>query len=90
QGHRVHIIGIHAAERKMALPESPGHPVTALYPAHPPTPWAPQGIRDRFRVPSRRREAARVAEKRQAVARLSELFAAARPGGVVVVSQVWA
>ncbi|MBW3358774.1 glycosyltransferase [Streptomyces microflavus] len=90
QGHRVHIIGIHAAERKMALPESPGHPVTALYPAHPPTPWAPQGIRDRFRVPSRRREAARVAEKRRAVARLSELFAAARPGGVVVVSQVWA
>lgn len=90
QGHRVHTIGIHASERKMALPARPGHPVTALHPAHPPTPWAPQGVRDRFRIPSRRREAARAAEKRRAVARLSELFAGARPGAVVIVTQVWA
>ncbi|MFJ8755277.1 glycosyltransferase [Streptomyces sp. NPDC102441] len=89
-GHRVHTIGIHAAERKMALPEPPGYPVTALYPAHPPTPWAPKGVRDRFRVPARRAEAARAARKRQAVDRLSEIFRAAGPGGVVIVSQVWA
>ncbi|MFH8482557.1 glycosyltransferase [Streptomyces sp. NPDC018055] len=90
QGHRVHTVGIHASDRKMALPARPGHPVTALYPAHPPTPWAPQGIRDRFRIPSRRREAARAAAKRRAVEHLSELFATARPGAVVVVTQVWA
>ncbi|MFH8373750.1 glycosyltransferase [Streptomyces cyaneofuscatus] len=90
QGHRVHTIGIHASDRKMALPAEPGYPVTALYPAHPPTPWTPRGVRDRFRIPTRRREAARVERKRRAVARLSELFAAARPGAVVVVTQVWA
>ncbi|MFH8754850.1 glycosyltransferase [Streptomyces atroolivaceus] len=89
-GHQVHTIGIHAAERKMALPGRPAHPVTALYPAHPPTPWAPKGLRDRFRIAARRAEADRVARKRQAVERLSEIFRAARPGGVVIVSQVWA
>ncbi|MFI2783213.1 glycosyltransferase [Streptomyces sp. ALB3] len=89
-GHRVHTIGIHAAERKMVLPDPPGYPVTALYPAHPPTPWAARGFRDRFRVAARRAEAARVARKRRAVDRLSEIFRAARPGGVVIVSQVWA
>ncbi|MFF5895629.1 glycosyltransferase [Streptomyces argenteolus] len=89
-GHRVHTVGIHEAERKMALPDPPGYPVTALYPAHPPTPWAPKGLRDRFRVAERRKEAARAAAKRCAVARLSEIFRDARPGGVVIVSQVWA
>ncbi|MYU37105.1 MULTISPECIES: glycosyltransferase [unclassified Streptomyces] len=90
QGHRVHTVGVHAAELTMALPEDPGYPVTALYPAHPPTPWTPKGVRDRLRIPARRREAARVARKRQAVERLSEIFRAARPGGVVIVTQVWA
>ncbi|RPK64169.1 putative poly(glycerol-phosphate) alpha-glucosyltransferase [Streptomyces sp. ADI96-02] len=89
QGHRVHTVGIHASDLTMALPERSG-PVTALYPAHPPTPWAPRGTLDRLRLPTRRREAARVARKRQAVARLSEIFATARPGAVVVVTQVWA
>ncbi|MFJ8614262.1 glycosyltransferase [Streptomyces clavifer] len=90
RGHRVHTVGIHAAELKMALPDPPGYPVTALYPAHPPTPWAPRGLRDRFRITARRNEAARVAEKRRAVDRLSDVFRTARPGGVVIVSQVWA
>lgn len=90
QGHRVHTIGIHAAELRMALPGQPGYPVTPLYPSHPPTPWAPRGVRDRFRIPARRNEAARAAAKRRAVGQLSEIFRAARPGGVVIVSQVWA
>ncbi|MGW0791833.1 glycosyltransferase [Streptomyces sp. NPDC002911] len=89
-GHQVHTIGIHAAERTMALPEPPGYPVTALYPAHPPTPWVPKGLGDRFRIAARRTEADRVARKRRAVERLSEIFRSARPGGVVIVSQVWA
>ncbi|MFE8010770.1 glycosyltransferase [Streptomyces sp. NPDC057418] len=90
RGHRVHTVGIHAAELKMALPDPAGYPVTALYPAHPPTPWTPKGLRDRFRITARRTEAARVADKRRAVDRLSEIFRTARPGGVVIVSQVWA
>ncbi|MEU1124251.1 glycosyltransferase [Streptomyces sp. NPDC005899] len=90
RGHRVRVIGIHASALKMALPEPSGYPVTALYPEHPPTPWAPKGLRDRLRLTARRREAARVAEKRRAVARLSDILRTARPGGVVIVSQVWA
>lgn len=90
QGHRVHTVGIHASELRMALPTPPDYPVTALYPAHPPTPWTPRGVRDRFRLPSRRREAVRAAERRRAVRRLSELFRTARPGAVVIVTQVWA
>ncbi|MGW0781065.1 glycosyltransferase [Streptomyces sp. NPDC002913] len=89
-GHRVHTIGVYAAERKMALPEPPVCPVTALHSAHPVTPWAPKGLRDRFRIAERRKEAARAAAKRRAVERLSEIFRTARPGGVVIVSQVWA
>ncbi|MGW4234183.1 glycosyltransferase [Streptomyces sp. NPDC004980] len=90
RGHRVHTVGIHAAELRMALPDPPEYPVTALYPAHPPTPWAPKGVRDRFRITARRNEAARAADKRRAVGRLSEIFRTAVPGGVVIVSQVWA
>lgn len=90
RGHRVHTVGIHAAELRMALPDPPEYPVTALYPAHPPTPWAPKGVRDRFRITARRNEAARAADKRRAVGRLSEIFRTAAPGGVVIVSQVWA
>ncbi|EHM30238.1 MULTISPECIES: glycosyltransferase [Streptomyces] len=90
QGHRIHVIGIHASDLKMALPGQPAHPVTALYPAHPPTPWTPHGVRDRFRLPTRRKETARGAAKKRAVARLSEIFATARPGAVVIVTQVWA
>ncbi|GAA2981905.1 glycosyltransferase [Streptomyces fulvorobeus] len=90
RGHRVRVVGIHASELKMALPDAPGHPVTALYPAHPPTPWAPKGLRDRLRVQARRREAARVREKRRAVQRLSGIFRTADPGAVVLVTQVWA
>ncbi|MCP3822170.1 glycosyltransferase [Streptomyces sp. A3M-1-3] len=89
-GHRVHIIGIHEAEPQRALPEPPDCPVTALYPAHPPTPWAPRTLRDHCDLAARRREAARAAAKRQAVGRLTNLFRTARPGAVLIVTQVWA
>ncbi|QNE77015.1 glycosyltransferase [Streptomyces finlayi] len=90
RGHRVRVIGIHASELKMALPDTPGYPVTALYPTHPPTPWAPKRLRDRLRIPARRREAARAEEKRRAVRRLSGIFRTAGPGAIVLVTQVWA
>lgn len=80
-GHRVHTVGVHAAERKMALPDPPGYPVTALHPAHPATPWAPKGLRDRFRIPARRAEARRVVRKRRAVDQLSEIFRGPGPVG---------
>ncbi|MFE3251664.1 glycosyltransferase [Streptomyces sp. NPDC059209] len=88
-GHRVQVVGIHEAELKLTLPEPPAYPVTALYPAHPPTPWRPRSPLDHFDLLARRREAVRVAGKRRAVARLSEIFRAAGPGALVIVTQVW-
>ncbi|NBE55395.1 glycosyltransferase, partial [Streptomyces sp. YC537] len=87
-GHRVHTLGVHPAELKLTLPEPLGYPMTALYPAHPPSP-RPLTATDRLRPRRRRAEAARAADKRRAVDRLSGLFRAARPGGVVIVTQVW-
>lgn len=88
-GHRVQVVGIHEAELKLTLPEPPAYPVTALYPAHPPTPWRPRTPRDFLDLAARRRERARVADKRRAVARLSDIFRAAGPGALVIVTQVW-
>ncbi|WP_381804737.1 glycosyltransferase [Streptomyces niveus] len=88
-GHRVQVVGIHEAELKLTLPEPPAYPVTALYPAHPPTPWRPRSPLAHFDLLARRRESARVAGKRRAVARLSEIFRAAGPGALVIVTQVW-
>ncbi|MFD9868768.1 glycosyltransferase [Streptomyces niveus] len=88
-GHRVQVVGIHEAELKLTLPEPPAYPVTALYPAHPPTPWRPRFPLGHFDLLARRRELARVAAKRRAVAHLSEIFRAAGPGALVIVTQVW-
>ncbi|MEV0778254.1 glycosyltransferase [Streptomyces sp. NPDC050428] len=88
-GHRVQVVGIHEAELKLTLPEQPPYRVTALYPAHPPTPWRPRTPLDHVNLAARRRERARVADKRRAVARLSEIFRAAGPGALVIVTQVW-
>ncbi|MEU0523038.1 glycosyltransferase [Streptomyces niveus] len=88
-GHRVQVVGIHEAELKLTLPEPPAYPVTALYPAHPPTPWRPRSPLGHFDLLARRRELARVAAKRRAVAHLSEIFRAAGPGALVIVTQVW-
>ncbi|MEV4997779.1 glycosyltransferase [Streptomyces niveus] len=88
-GHRVQVVGIHEAELKLTLPEPPAYPVTALYPSHPPTPWRPRSPLAYVDLRARRREAARVADKRRAVARLSEIFRAAGPGALVIVTQVW-
>lgn len=88
-GHRVQVVGIHEAELKLTLPEPPAYPVTALYPTHPPTPWRPRSPLSFFDLAARRRESARVADRRRAVARLSEIFRAAGPGALVIVTQVW-
>ncbi|WP_372345101.1 glycosyltransferase [Streptomyces sp. KL116D] len=87
-GHRVHVIGVHEHELKMRLPAQPGYDITALYPAHPPTPRPLKGA-VRLNPAARRREARRLGERRQVVDRLSALFRAARPGAVAVVTQVW-
>ncbi|MFD8566332.1 glycosyltransferase [Streptomyces sp. NPDC059639] len=87
-GHSVHVIGVHKADLKMAVPETPDYPVTALYPEHPLTARPMRGRR-RFSVPARRREARRLDAKKRAIAELDTILGQARPGSVLVVTQVW-
>ncbi|NEA25550.1 glycosyltransferase, partial [Actinomadura bangladeshensis] len=52
--------------------------------------WRPTRPLDRLNAVARGRELRRAAAQRRGAARLSELFAAAEPGSVVIVAQVWA
>ncbi|MES9604653.1 glycosyltransferase [Actinomadura sp. NPDC000929] len=52
--------------------------------------WRPRKALQRLDPAARARDLWRTAAQRRGAARLSELFAAARPGAVVIVAQVWA
>ncbi|MFE2142602.1 glycosyltransferase [Streptomyces sp. NPDC059456] len=92
RGHRVHIVGIApvAEEIRQALPQDLPYAMTTLYEAHPPKARRLRGIKGRLNAPERRRQAARRAKMRAKAEELSELFRAAGPGAVVIVTQVWA
>ncbi|MBT2482032.1 glycosyltransferase [Streptomyces sp. ISL-94] len=92
RGHRVHIVGIApvAEEIRQKLPQDLPYDVTTLYEEHPPAARRLRGIKGRLNAPERRRQAARRAGMRAKGEQLSELFRAARPGGLVIVTQVWA
>ncbi|MFJ4780663.1 glycosyltransferase [Streptomyces sp. NPDC088762] len=92
RGHRVHIVGIApvAEEIRQELPQGLPYEVTTLYETHPPAARRLRGIKGRLNAPERRRQAARRAGMRAKAETLSELFRGARPGGVVIVTQVWA
>jgi glycosyltransferase involved in cell wall biosynthesis len=97
RGHRVRLIGItHAEEAASGLPPefpyAPHEPPHASYETtvlHDISPgMAPQP--GRLNLAGRIRRRRRQATVGRGVARLSELFRAARPGGIVIVAQVWA
>ncbi|MFE9930769.1 glycosyltransferase [Streptomyces sp. NPDC005533] len=92
RGHRVHIVGIApvAEEIRQQLPPDLPYAMTTLYDAHPPSARRLRGIKGRLNAPERRRQAARRAKMRAKAEQLSELLRTARPGGVVIVTQVWA
>ncbi|MEU6211941.1 glycosyltransferase [Streptomyces sp. NPDC047023] len=92
RGHRVHIVGIApvAEEIRQRFPDDLPYETTTLYDAHPPSARRLSGIKGRLNAPERRRQAARRAQMRAKAERLSELLRAARPGAVVIVTQVWA
>ncbi|MER6014953.1 glycosyltransferase [Streptomyces bluensis] len=77
-GHRLHVVGITPPEIAMELGDLP-YPTTTLYDGH----EAHDGRPPR---PGR----ARHASMRAKAARLTALFQAARPGAIVIVTQVWA
>ncbi|MER6092715.1 glycosyltransferase [Streptomyces bluensis] len=78
RGHRLHVVGITPPEIAMELGDLP-YPTTTLYDGH----EAHDG-----RPPRLGR--ARHASMRAKAARLTALFQAARPGAIVIVTQVWA
>lgn len=89
RGHRVHVIGITEPAVPQELGDLP-YPTTTLYDAHPPRVGPARGLRGRLDVTERRLRAERAAGMREQAAELTALFRAARPGAVVIVTQVWA
>ncbi|MGP4001856.1 glycosyltransferase [Streptomyces sp. 8N706] len=93
RGHRVHLIGIAHPEDPEIRQDLGGdlpYPVTTLYDTRPPAVRPARGLGYRFDLVEHRRRKARAAGMREQAARLSALFRAARPGAVVIVTQVWA
>lgn len=92
RGHRVHIVGIApvAEELRQKLPQDLPYGTTTLYDTHPPQARSLHGIKGRLNAPERRRQASRRAGMRAQAEKLSALFREARPGAVVIVTQVWA
>ncbi|MGW7267264.1 glycosyltransferase [Streptomyces sp. NPDC054842] len=89
RGHRVHVVGITAPAVSQELGDLP-YPTTTLYDVHPPR-VAPVGsLVARLNPAERRLRAARADGARRQAARLTALFRSARPGAVVIVTQVWA
>ncbi|MER7990042.1 glycosyltransferase family 4 protein [Streptomyces noursei] len=92
QGHRVHVIGIVPPPEGRVHELGPDLPyeTTTLYDVHPPSVRPVRGLKDKLNVVEQRRRAAREAGMHEQAAKMSALFRAARPGGVVIVTQVWA
>lgn len=88
-GHRVHVVGITEPAVVQELGELP-YPTTTLYDVHPPHVGSARGIKGRLDVTERKLRAERAAGMREQAAKLTALFRSARPGAVVIVTQVWA
>ncbi|MEU1598127.1 glycosyltransferase family 4 protein [Streptomyces sp. NPDC005708] len=86
RGHRVRIIGISPPEVPMDLGEDPPFETVTLYDRRPPGRRRPRVRLGRLDPAVRRREAG----MRAAAERLTGIFRAARPGAVIIVTQVWA
>ncbi|MEV6020392.1 MULTISPECIES: glycosyltransferase [unclassified Streptomyces] len=89
RGHRVHVVGVTEPAVPQELGELP-YPTTTLYDVHPPRVGPARGVRGRLDIAERRLRAERAAGMRDKAAELTALFRAARPGAVVIVTQVWA
>ncbi len=86
RGHQVRIIGISPPEVPMDLGEDPPFDPLTLYTRRPPGRRKPHPLLRRVAPAVRRQEA----DMRAAAERMSQVFRAARPGAVIIVTQVWA
>ncbi|MET9379161.1 glycosyltransferase family 4 protein [Streptomyces sp. NPDC003035] len=92
RGHAVHVVGVVPAPegRRADLGDDLPYRTTTLYDVHPPSLKPLRGIKGKLDLVERRRRAARAAGMRREAAKLTAIFRAARPGSVVIVTQVWA
>ncbi|AAZ56210.1 hypothetical protein JCM3263A_01270 [Thermobifida fusca] len=89
RGHRVHVVGVAPPNVVQEVGETP-YPTTTLHATRPPSLRPPRRLRDRLNVGARLRRARWEATRRAHAAVLSDLLQTAAPGGVVIVTQVWA
>ncbi|MFJ6938830.1 glycosyltransferase [Streptomyces sp. NPDC101132] len=92
RGNRVHVIGIAPVEEhlRQELPAGLPYATTTLYEERPPSIPPIEGLKGRLNAAERARRASRASQMRAKAERLSEMFRAAGPGAVVIVTQVWA
>jgi glycosyltransferase involved in cell wall biosynthesis len=90
RGHKVTVVGISPADVPMDLGDHPPFDSVTLYDVRPPARPGPASLSDRLSPRARRRESARKKGVEQSAERLSELFRAAAPGAMIIVTQVWA
>ncbi|MGW5093934.1 glycosyltransferase family 4 protein [Streptomyces nodosus] len=86
RGHRVRIIGICPPEMPMDLGADPPFETVTLHARRPPGRRGPHLLPGRLDPVVRRQQT----HRRAAAARMSLMFRAARPGAVIIVTQVWA
>ncbi|MET7378647.1 glycosyltransferase [Streptomyces sp. NPDC005526] len=86
RGHRVTIAGIAPANHPMDLGEDPPFRTVTLYARRPPGRPRPRRLLGAADPAVRRHDA----HMRSAADRLTALFRAARPGAMIIVTQVWA
>jgi glycosyltransferase involved in cell wall biosynthesis len=89
RGHRVHLIGIQASEETRDYGTDASYERTVLHQQPVPKNRDSSGL-GRLNLARRIAQSRREALVNGAAARLSEMFRAARPGGVIIVAQVWA
>ncbi|MEU3371573.1 glycosyltransferase [Streptomyces sp. NPDC006711] len=90
RGHLVHVVGITPPSHPFELDEDLPYGTTTLYDVHPPSVPGARGIKGKLNVADRRRRAARAEGMREQADKLTRMFDRARPGAVVIVTQVWA
>ncbi len=88
RGHRVHLIGIQESADSRDYGAHPSYRRTVLH-HDVPKAWRPTGL-GHLNLARRITHARREAMVNRAAERLSEMFRSARPGGVIIVAQVWA
>ncbi|MEU5883307.1 glycosyltransferase [Spirillospora sp. NPDC047279] len=92
RGHSVTLVGVHHAPEPHDYGPDDAYRVVTLYEEwkSPVLKWRPRTMTARLDLAARRRDHRRTREMRKGADRLTALFAAARPGAVVIAAQIWA